>query len=242
MLGFRYFCVIDNNSTDGTRGVIDEFRKRQDVFVVVISDYISQHYQDFKTTAAAKFAVEYFSSLGASIDWIVPLDADEFISFSSVDGSFVDILVNAREASVVTFPLINCASEVPLEHYKPGAVYDQFPLVDRRSTRSEVKCIYRFTSESRLFAGNHFVRNRVFDLADIYPATKLGAYYRHYPYRSIAHTRLKVINGYKSIVAFPDVKGGAHWRQNWELYNKHGEPWLSRYLERYIERVREQAS
>lgn len=242
-LGFRLFCIIDNNSSDRTSEKISEFIEAYpDAVVVVIHDRIKQLYQDFKTSAAAKFAAEYFKPLGYTIDWIFPLDADEFISLSSQDRCLNDILEASSNARVIALQLFNCASEEPLQEYPYRGIYTCFPLIDLMPERGVIKCAYKYSHDARPTLGNHFVINTVDSLEQIVAGSDFGLYIRHFPYRSISHAKSKVVNGYKALVEHPDVKGGVHWRQNWELYKKHGDPWIERHLLGYIKRVRNQNS
>ena len=84
ILGARKYVILENNSSDQTLDEIKRFiNHHPDCKVVIITDPIEAHYQADKMQACANFAKIYFEGCdNQNIDFVLPLDADEFITFS----------------------------------------------------------------------------------------------------------------------------------------------------------------
>lgn len=239
--GFRLFCIVNNGSVDETLSEISRFKALYaDCIVVVIDDPVVEHFQDKKLTAAAKFMVEYSSGLGHHVEWIYPMDADEFIRFNDPNIGLADFC--KLDAKIIVFPLMNAAPDDALDIYSPGDVHDKFIHIDRSFSRRVVKVAFRYSDQAQIHLGNHFVGSVATELEDIYAAPALGAFIKHLPYRSVRHTILKITNGYHSLVSKPAVPGGDHWRHHWENYKIHGEAWVKKYVTNYSNAVKNQSS
>ncbi len=87
-LGFRYFVIADNGSTDNTLSEIHRFkREHPEAIMLLLDDPIQGYYQDAKTTGLAKLGLSYFGALGNRIEWVFPFDADEVLALRQMSGS-----------------------------------------------------------------------------------------------------------------------------------------------------------
>lgn len=75
-LGFRKFVIVDNNSSDNTRSLIEKFKKEvlNQAIVVIIDDPILEYIQNKVTTSAFLLA----KMIWPDVEWVFPVDADEF--------------------------------------------------------------------------------------------------------------------------------------------------------------------
>jgi hypothetical protein len=75
-VGFRKFIIIDNNSTDRTRDLVEKFRRRcmGKAIVLVVDDPIIEHIQSRMMTGAMLMA----HSIWPEVQWVFPVDGDEF--------------------------------------------------------------------------------------------------------------------------------------------------------------------
>jgi len=75
-VGFRKFIIVDNNSTDKTRSLVEKFRTQVmgKATVIIVDDPIVEYIQSQVTTGAMRLA----NSIWPQVDWIFPVDADEF--------------------------------------------------------------------------------------------------------------------------------------------------------------------
>lgn len=196
--------VADNNSTDGTRDILDALDLPCEL--VVIDDPDPAYEQSRKMTALAHEAAR----MGA--EWIVPFDADEV--WVCHDGRLADTLRTA-DGNVATANLINhFASAVDVDDIDPfvSMVWRQ-PLAQKLP-----KVAYRYHPEAIIEQGNHGVTH-----PDASPSfTRLEI--RHFPYRSPEQMVRKAINGARAYEASNLPKNmGAHWRSYGDLIDRHGE-------------------
>lgn len=75
-IGFRKFVVVDNNSSDKTRFLVEKFRDKvaSIATVIIVDDPIVEYIQSKVTTGAMLLA----KSIWPKVDWIFPVDGDEF--------------------------------------------------------------------------------------------------------------------------------------------------------------------
>ena len=76
-IGFRKFIILDNNSTDNTLRLIENFKQMTQgtATVYIIKDPIVAHIQNRKMSAAYQFVSNIWHD---EVKWIFPVDADEF--------------------------------------------------------------------------------------------------------------------------------------------------------------------
>lgn len=194
--------VADNNSTDGTRDILD------DLPVTVIDDPDPAYYQSRKMTALAERARTEFGA-----DWVVPFDADEW--WYSPFGRIADVL-EAQSCWVAGADLY--------DHVATGHDPD---LEDptkrigwrRRDAAPLQKVACRPGPDLTIEQGNH---DATYDV----PADRIDGLLvvRHFPYRSPEQMARKARNGAEAYAAtdLPE-DAGAHWRAYHQLMVAHGD-------------------
>ena len=93
-VGFRKFILIDNNSSDNTRNLIQKFinETKELATVILIHDPIEEHNQYKLMTAAYRMSHEIWPEA----EWIFPVDADEFWIFSKTHQSRLLLCQNGQ--------------------------------------------------------------------------------------------------------------------------------------------------
>jgi hypothetical protein len=137
------------------------------------------------------------------------------------------------DAKLLVMHWIQCCGAEPIERPLPDA--DPFAVITKRSTKLaplSPKIAYRAGAGLRLVMGDHFVEAYPFNLETAVNCADYGLYLAHFPVRSIAQIRKKIINGPKAYDAAVglDIHGG-HWRARWQSYQQPGVSILCRLLE-----------
>jgi hypothetical protein len=165
------------------------------------------------------------------------MDADEFMVFAGAtrhDG-FEEALAVA-ENNLLVMHWIHCASPGMIAALEPGA--DPFAAFTRICTKLEPqvpKIAYRSGQGLAPAMGNHFVTEYPYAAGGVINASDFGVYLAHFPMRSLAQVRKKVVNGgmaYKAASGL-DEHGGA-WRHRHALYEQHGDAAISQMLADHI--------
>lgn len=236
-LGFRKFFLIDNLSSDKTGERISLFERLfSDTQVFVLHDPVVAHFQGKKTTGACRFAM----TLWEGLQWLVLVDADEFLCVNQPLHSLLANISEDVDALIVPKSVYELTSD--------DAVDDDelfFYRMRRRRLLGHVsekvnvssKVIMRANMEFMVSQGNH----RVLDVKGQEVSNYLGLAgltYREFPIRSRKHFHKKIINGGRAIAAakqqgFKDV-GGIHWEAVYGLYLKEGEAGLTRIFDAKI--------
>jgi hypothetical protein len=82
--------------------------------------------------------------------------------------------------------------------------------------------------------GNHFIFDCAETVDDLQIAIECGLTMLHYPMRSLAHVRRKVINGGLAYEAMRTPGYGEHWRGNYAAYQREGEAAVVRIFHEFI--------
>jgi tetratricopeptide (TPR) repeat protein len=241
-LGFRFFAIANNGSSDETESRIKQFRaERPDATLLYVEDPVIAHHQDIKTTALARYAVEFLAARNATIEWVFPLDADEFLSLPVRGPDLCELLgrVQAAGYRVISSFLCNMATEGPREELDDVEdLRAAFVLRSHFRARPVMKVAYRHGPETFIEMGNHFVMGAADCVEEVWPAAEAGVYLAHHPYRSLKQVRSKVLNGGRSLENAPSIVGGSHWRTYYERYKVEGEAVIAKILMNYIAGVR----
>lgn len=216
--------VGDNNSTDGTRKIIDEFADANPGRVMVVDIPEVGYYQSARMTELAQLAHFEFGA-----EWIVPFDADEVWVFEGdTIANELTAIGAANEFTVVTANLFN---------YFPSAVDpvgdDPFETIQwrQRDAAPLPKVAFRWSTGAVVHQGNHGVTVG----AGTWDARRTGLRIHHFPYRSPEQFVRKARNGAQAYAATnlpADV--GAHWRGYGELLERHGEEALHDVFRTYF--------
>jgi len=236
--GLRNFVVADNASSDNTRLEIVRFREAHgDARVIVVEDPILAFYQKEKMSAFIDMGRAMLAAVGVRIDWVFPMDADEFVE--SFDPSR-DLLAALEQADatgrkmLLFFPS-DASSREPLEVFPAGADLETtFPTISLFRGRMFSKLGYRITAGAQLWMGNHFVFDCAETVDDLLIAAEHGLTMLHYPMRSLTHVRHKVINGGRACEALNTPGYCEHWRGNYAAYQREGDAALIRVYQEFL--------
>lgn len=194
--------IADNDSTDGTRAILDRLAATAEL--TVLDDADPAHYQSRKTSALAAVA----AARGA--EWVVPFDADEV--WRAVDGRRIADVLSECEGIVAPAVLYNHVATAQDQAGDP---------VTRMGWRTRdplglPKVACRAALPVTIAEGNHaanYPEGVVHGLLEV----------RHFPYRSPEQFLSKVRNGAAALAATDLSEGvGTHWRQYGELLENAG--------------------
>lgn len=194
--GIEHFYIADNNSTDGTRDILEDFAREYKGTFIIVDDLEIGYYQAQKMNRFIDAAVE----LGAEI--ILPFDADELIFSRNKIYTLAEAIQNMPHPITVA----TVWDMVP----QPTDINTGNPVKDIVYREAVVKGLpsiaYRYEPGSSIVMGNHDV-NRSGDRDD----QTIGI--RQYQYRSFEQYKRKLRNGKKAYDAtdLPDCFG-SHWR------------------------------
>jgi len=263
ILGARKYVILENNSSDQTLDEIKRFiNHHPDCKVVIIADPIEAHYQADKMQACANFAKIYFEGCdNQNIDFVLPLDADEFITFSQEKhngfNSIVDIMnreENGKGFRFLQLRLINMspsAQDITNIFTNENHIFtlDQLNkyfknwdqcLDSAVALNPLTKILIRSSDINGIQNGNHRLnpkptKSGSFSASDIAIGDLYGIYISHYTIRSNHHLEKKVINGGKALLATNLPVGvGLHWRRNYANYLEQGMEFIKKSFSQYL--------
>jgi hypothetical protein len=232
-LGVRRFCIIDNESTDHTRREILAFKGEHRAAVVfVIDDPIIGYFQCAKTNALFRFAV----TLWPELEWVIPIDADEFLCCTRSLGVCLDE-ASEKGADGVFVP--KSYYYLVADAFSEGARFHDNLIYRDQLTHVSTKVIVRNRPGYTISAGNHLFFAPSGEKTNYLGGYGLGLHYREFGIRSLEHTRKKVINGGRAILEAEKIKGmnavgGFHWKAWYEAYLKDGETAIENILHSHL--------
>ncbi|MBN9542845.1 MAG: glycosyltransferase family 2 protein [Alphaproteobacteria bacterium] len=225
-IGFRKFIILNNNSSDQTLDLISKFKEKvkDTATVIIINDPIFEYIQSRKMTGTYKFA----SSIWSEVEWIFPIDADEFI----VPTKDLREALNKVAANIDAIQIL-CARH----HVVKGSKIDSTPFYDNIKFRENAfkvrlgKVAVRAHKDIVIEQGNHFAtknwsnvlgkKTKIFKSLSYTAGNTLGIHMTEYPIRSLSQVHKKFLNGAKANIAVQ--KQGkialAHGSQ-WSSYEK----------------------
>ncbi len=234
-IGFRNFIVMNNNSSDDTGHLVESFKKeRTDAFVFILSDEIVGYNQAVKTNAMSRYAVSMLSLVGRSVDWVLPVDGDEFfIPGREYDMKtvFDDALLD--DMKTIAFSWNNAAtSDIDSPILPQDNIFRRFNLRLKKANNHVFKVACRYSDGSEFVQGNHATTTAFKFLEKTMPASRYGCFIFHLHMRNISHVRRKVINGGKAALE-ANVEIAGHWKQNYMNFLSKGDEAIRDIIDSY---------
>lgn len=204
-LGFRRFVLIDHLSTDGTAELARAAAERLGLDLVVIQERNPHHQQAQMMTGAARYGLSRWSD----VDWVFPLDADEFVACNA---PLPDVLAPLT-TDTVSLLMVNHVSAVALE---AGLAADPDRTLIDAVNRGVPACMYKVAVRAealtrlRLTQGSHFLEGGGHSTVS---GLRSGVILRHIANRDAPNFLRKVNSAIAS--GYGDPKrpqvGGGHW-------------------------------
>ena len=241
-LGFRSFCLLDNNSSDGTDALVLAFRAAHpEALVLLVHDPIVGYYQSAKMAVFQRTLLDYAAIDGRTLEWMFFIDADEFIAYAGNDDAAavrgLDAALSNPSNMMLGMHWVNSATEEALETLPSGeGLLSVFTRRPRVLNPAVPKVALRCGAGMTPAMGNHFVEEYPYALEQMHLLSDNGWFMLHAPLRSIEHVRRKVINGGKALRASRGLEThGGHWRERYDAYEAHGEGVLHDILRQHID-------
>lgn len=236
-LGFRSFCVIDNQSTDATRDCIDRFREAHpDALVFSCQDPIAGHYQADKMNVFATLFVGYARIAGIRLDWMFFIDTDELIAHPrQADADMLRAAMADARHEIIVFHWLQCASAVPYRAMPMAASpFESFPIV-RPSRPPASKVALRVSGGLMPTEGNHWATGFEGPADSVWIAADHGWFMFHFTIRSFEQLRSKVVNGGRAFLGTQGLEThGGHWKHRYERYLDEGDAFIERLLSEHV--------
>lgn len=205
-MGVDYFIVTDNNSVDGTPGILQDFANEG--LLHLINEKEDNYSQSAWVTRMARLAKSRFDA-----DWIINGDADEFWYSPALDLKFTLSHIN-EEISVVRVPRYDYIPIIDSEK----SIFHRMIIRDNKPKNHTgrplpPKMCHRAFEEVIIDQGNHNVTYP----ADLKSTSDAGLEIFHFPIRSWKQFSDKIIYG------------GAAYARNSELPPNIGDGWRRLY-------------
>lgn len=203
---FDKLYVIDHNSKDDTRSILDKLTA-EGLPLVVLTEEIAWHCQAEAMTALARNVWKWDRP-----DWIVPLDADEFL----VNCNFDDM----PHGEHVFFPVWH--NYTPTEYDDPNEsnVLRRIKYKNSKINTNQHKVIipaYLMGIEGTyLPEGNHELYYK--DGTPVSYSLAKDAYIAHFPVRSVEQVQRKAFVGWPSKLANPLNNGKSPDWSHWKFF------------------------
>lgn len=210
-MGVDGFIITDNNSTDGTAGIIEKYKSKGWVLDSIFDD--SEGYAQVKlVNRMIEIARDRFEA-----DWIINADADELWYCDS--HNIKTVLANSR-ANVIKCPIYNIYPEENNEFWMNKYKVSKYIVDDSKYDVGKFslyapqigKVIHRAKDYVLISEGNHNVemKNKSYQ-------ENVGIKIFHYNIRKKEQFINKMVGGGREIAKGSIHKGGNHWRYFYEL-------------------------
>lgn len=221
-VGFRKFVIVDNNSTDKTRELIEKFKSQTDgkALVIIIEDPILEYIQSAVTSGAMYFA----KSIWPKTEWVFPVDADEFW-YPSVKLSDVLKSVPANQDAILTLQYNHFFTETADKFDPSKPFYENIPYRLNVLEGTLGKIALRPRLDTIIEQGNHSIK--LPGLTKYAHGNKIGLDMRHFQRRSLEQINKKYSNGAKANIAgqkkgVVGIDAGTGWTKFQEEVDKKG--------------------
>lgn len=212
--------ITDNNSSDGTREWLAE-REASDAGLIVLDEPGNDYRQAEWTNRMLDICRDHGYS------WAIPADTDELWTFRDGRRGLDDVLFTHRNAKAVRIPSF---TYMTTKHDDQAVLNPTDRMRHRRPQPDSTwaKVMVRTDADVRVELGNHYAcLNGIRINAPEVSAD--SAQICHYPERSWAHYRRKVIHGGEVFarIAHKHPHGTAYqWVQPFAVFRDKGLPWL----------------
>lgn len=204
--GIEQFVITDNGSTDGTKEVLYDFKRRFGKSIFIIDDPDSPYHQATLVNRMIHVAKQEFRP-----SWIISSDADEF--WYPVSGRYDSEMDGQKN-------ILNCfwhnflpRSNTPWQQFTD---IGEMPGYHGRMSKS--LCLAR--GLHGMYTGNHDSRS----IPRIAARSENIRVY-HYPVRTYEQFERKVVQGYRAAAKASFQQTAAwHWREYYEAWEKHELP------------------
>lgn len=207
--GVDGIIVADNMSSDNTRDILEEIKRRASIPIFIVDDRETGYYQSRKMTALARLAAD------KGAHYIIPFDADE-LWYGMEPVRVADVL---RRFNVAVARIKMWTHFATL-----SAPEDENPFLRMQWRMKEpgsyFKVAYRYQSNRVIAQGNH-------DILDLDRVPVKGEPVpigiRHFPYRSVDHFIQKARIGGAAYAATDLARHqGAHWKRYKRILDDNG--------------------
>lgn len=211
-MGVDGFIITDNNSTDRTLDIINQYKEKG--WVLEFIKEPGTNYQQKKWVDR----MAWLAKTKHHADWIINADADEF--WYPASGSLKDTLAKTRANVIRVKPRsVYPEDDKPFWQWnkivKPVEDYSKYdlslyPIFERQYQ----KVLHRAVGYIQISMGNHKVvmipKRSVYSDITIF----------HFNIRGKKQFLEKMINGGKQLEQNPSKHGGRHWRYFYKLYKE----------------------
>jgi hypothetical protein len=224
-IGFRKFVLIDNNSTDNTRRLIEKFKNETlgKATVIIIEDPILEYIQSRITTGAMQFA----HSTWPEVTWVFPVDGDEFWY---PNAPLKDILSSIPDDKnvILTLQYDHMLTEKADKFNHDLPFYEAILYRNKTLSGGMGKIALKADADLIIAQGNHnaITTERTQGLRYI-SGNLIGLDMRHFQRRSLAQVQKKYWNGAQANIAAQNKKlislaHGSHWSSFMTEVNEKG--------------------
>jgi len=235
IIGFRNFVITDNNSSDDTANLISIFKERYpDANVIYIKDTIIGYNQSVKTNAMSRYAISMLMLLDINVDWVLPVDADEFfIPGQQIDMKALFDKADKAGMNTISFSWNNAAtSDIESPILSNEDIFKRFNLRLKKPTDYVFKVAARVIEGNEFVQGNHATTLAYKFLPLTMPASNYECFILHLHMRNFTHMKKKVING--GIAALnANVPIASHWKSQYAQFLNKGDFAIRNTLDSY---------
>ena len=217
-MGVDGFIVTDNNSTDGTRDIIEKYYKFG-IILEIIDEPSDIYYQEDFVDRMIRLAKDKYNA-----DWVISSDADEF--WFSEELNLKESIACNQDCNIQRCRVKNGIPNDGDVFLNNVLFFDRrlypyeeviYNLNDDDVYVTDSKVIVKASDYVRIFMGNHGCRMLSKRQVNISNITVF-----HYPVRNYNHFQRKTINGYNHIKNHPNKNVGTHWKSWYENFYVNG--------------------